>query len=191
MSKSDLLSLTQAQPSADFIPRLSALVEAMIEAEGWSFGCDTMVFTAADVASPTRLLPLVLHRSATWMQSSLGAQAPMDYRQTLDPVPGEEIAPLCQAVPEATYPTASLVTWGLYIRHTLGEWVDRHPTLAAKKEPIPLDSWYLDWLNDLDSGTVQLLPATTRVAPDRPRVSPLDAAVQPGQSQPTGARASH
>lgn len=185
MSEPVLLSLNNAHPAADFIPRLSALVEAMITEEGWSFGCETMAFTAKDVAAPSRLLPLVLNRSTTWMRESMGAVAPMDYRLTLDPLPGEENPPLCTAVPEASRPTASLVTWALYIRHALGEWVSRHPQCVANHEPVPLDEWYSDWVQDMDSGAVLLLSALPRVAVPRSAVprSPLDVAAQPVQPQ--------
>lgn len=165
MSQSRLLSLASSQPDANFLPRLSALVQAMIEQEGWVFGCETSAIPAADIAAPDRLLPLVLHRSATWMTESLGHAAAMDYRMCLEPLPGRDVAPICSAVPEPSRPTASLVTWALFVRQALGDWVDRHPDLVAAKQPVPLDSWYQEWVADLDSGRLELLPAAPRTAP--------------------------
>lgn len=181
MSQSRLLSLVSTQPDAHFLPRLSALVQAMIEQEGWVFGCETSVIPPADIAAPDRLLPLVLHRSSSWMRESMGHEAPMDYRLHLDPLPGREVPPICSAVPEPNRPTASLVTWALFIRQALGDWVEQHAELAARREPVPLDSWYQDWVNDLDSGRVELLPALPRQVPTglpAPSQSPLRPAVQ-------------
>lgn len=180
MSQSRLLSLASFQPDVEFLPRLSALVQAMIEQEGWVFGCETSAIPAADIAAPDRLLPLVLQRSASWMRESMGHAAAMDYRLCLDPLPGRDTPPICSAVPEPSRPTASLVTWALFVRQALGDWVDRHPDLVAKGQPVPLDSWYQDWVEDLDQGRVELLPALPRQAPSLPPASrsPLKSSVE-------------
>lgn len=195
MSSSALISLSNAQPDPDFVPQISRLVEALIKQEGWIFGCDTMVFDPSDVAAPDRLLPLVMHRASMWMNEATGQRAALDYRLTLEPFPGREYPPLCAAVPELNQPTASLVTWMLYIHHALSEWVDHHPQLVAAREAVPLDKWYGDFLQQVDDFTIQLLPSHPRQAPELPSMeaSPLASVLAPQPvkspvSQPTGVR---
>lgn len=187
MSKS-FASLSQTPPAPRFIERLSAFTQALIDKEKWVFGCEQQVFTAEQVATPDYLFPLVLHRAARWMQEGYGEMAPMHYRLSQEPLPGRAHPPLCAAVPEMDAPTASLTVWALFIAHTLTEWVGQHADLVARKEPVPLDSWYQEWLADLDEGKLVLLPAKPRqlLEPQGPeRASPLSP-VLPARANPVG-----
>jgi hypothetical protein len=174
-------------PDPQFLPRLSRLIEDLIEKRGWQFGCTSddgkpIPFTAATVAAPTLLLPLVLHRCEFWMNEAMGRRAPMSYRLTYEPLDGQAQPPPCGVVPEPSAPTASVAIWCCFASFALDELAGRHLDIVAKRGLIPLDPWYADWVMARDHRMVTLL--APRASAPRPAQQPPRPIAKPVQNQP-------
>lgn len=141
----------------DWIARLSKVTEEGIQKAGWRFACEGSEFTAEEIAASDGLLPMWMHRAQDAMSRSLGTPAPLSFR-----VDG---GALCGVRPEASGPSASLATWALFVNFTLEEWVNTHPELARKGEPVPMDTLYQQWRERMRARQLPLLAPVSTAQP--------------------------
>ena len=122
----------------DFVDRLSAVVRAAMDHDGWRFSCEKAEFTSEEVSAPDGLLPVWIHQAQEWMLKTVSSvPAHMVYQRQGNA--------LCAAVPAPEGPSASLAMWALHIHFAMDEWRSHYPELALKNEPVPMDELYTKW----------------------------------------------